>query len=55
MEENLRRALAISRGELTTFVERPISAGMLAVALLVLLVAMFPNVRRRREEVFTAD
>ena len=55
MEENLRRALAISRGELTTFVERPISAGMLAVALLVLLVALLPNVRRRREEVFTAD
>jgi putative tricarboxylic transport membrane protein len=27
MEENLRRALIISRGEMTTFIERPISAG----------------------------
>jgi putative tricarboxylic transport membrane protein len=32
MEENLRRALIISRGEMTTFIERPISAGLLAVA-----------------------
>ena len=30
MEENLRRALIISRGDLTTFLERPISAGLLA-------------------------
>jgi len=55
MEENLRRALALARGNLVTFVERPISAAMLAVALLVLLVALFPTVRRRRDEVFAAD
>jgi putative tricarboxylic transport membrane protein len=55
MEENLRRALAISRGDLATFVQRPISAAMLAVAVLVLVVAVLPNVRRRREEVFAAD
>jgi putative tricarboxylic transport membrane protein len=55
MEENLRRALAISRGELATFVERPVSAGLLAVAVLVLAVALLPNIRRRREEVFAAD
>ena len=30
MEENLRRALIISRGELTVFLDRPISAGLLA-------------------------
>jgi putative tricarboxylic transport membrane protein len=55
MEENLRRALAISRGSLATFVERPVSAGLLAVAVLVLAVALLPNIRRRREEVFAAD
>jgi putative tricarboxylic transport membrane protein len=55
MEENLRRALAIARGDLATFVHRPISAAMLAVAVLVLVIAVLPNVRRRRDEVFAAD
>jgi putative tricarboxylic transport membrane protein len=53
MEENLRRALAISRGDLLTFVHRPISAVFLAVAALVLAMAILPAVRKRREEVFT--
>jgi putative tricarboxylic transport membrane protein len=53
MEENLRRALAISRGDLATFVQRPISAGLLAAALVVLALAVFPAVRRRRAEVFS--
>ena len=53
MEENLRRALAISRGELATFVQRPLSAVLLAVAVLVLVVAVLPTVRRGRKEVFT--
>ena len=52
MEENLRRALAISRGSLGTFLERPVSAGLLAVGALVLAIAVFPTVRRRREQVF---
>jgi putative tricarboxylic transport membrane protein len=52
MEENLRRSLAISRGDPATFFERPISAGMLALALLVLAVAVAPSIRKRREEVF---
>jgi TctA family transporter len=52
MEENLRRALVMSRGDASIFVERPISATLLAltVAIVVLLVA--PRIRRRREEVF---
>jgi putative tricarboxylic transport membrane protein len=53
MEENLRRALAISRGQLATFVERPISGALLLVAVIVLAVAVLPAVRRRRQEVFT--
>ncbi|HZY05691.1 MAG TPA: tripartite tricarboxylate transporter permease, partial [Anaeromyxobacteraceae bacterium] len=53
MEENLRRALVIGRGNLGTFVQRPVSAVMLAVGLLALLAAVLPAVRRRREEVFT--
>jgi putative tricarboxylic transport membrane protein len=53
MEENLRRALTLSRGGLATFVQRPVSAGLLATALVVLALAVVPSVRRRREEVFT--
>ena len=54
LEENLRRALVLSRGDPAAFVERPISAGLLAVAFLVLAVAVIPAVRRGREEVFTS-
>jgi putative tricarboxylic transport membrane protein len=52
MEEKLRQALVISRGSLATFVERPLSAGFLALALLLAIVALLPAIRRRREEVF---
>jgi len=55
MEENLRRALALARGSLGTFVQRPISAGLILVAAIVLAAALLPGVRRRRDEVFTAD
>jgi putative tricarboxylic transport membrane protein len=52
MEENLRRALILSRGSLSTFVTEPISAGLLAVSFILLAVAIVPNIRRGREEVF---
>jgi TctA family transporter len=49
MEENLRRALLISRGDPTVFVTRPISAAFLVAAVLLLLVMVLPAVRRKRE------
>jgi putative tricarboxylic transport membrane protein len=52
MEEYLRRALILSRGDLTTFVERPVSAGLLAVAAVLLVLALLPAVRQSRDEVF---
>jgi putative tricarboxylic transport membrane protein len=52
MEENLRRALSLARGDLATFARRPISAGLLLVALVVLVIAVLPSIRRGREEVF---
>src|SRR5687768_2739647 len=55
MEENLRRALSIARGDLMTFVERPVSAGLLAVAVIVLVAAVLPAVRKGREEVFKEE
>jgi putative tricarboxylic transport membrane protein len=53
MEENVRRALAISRGSVAAFVQRPISGALLFVAVVVLALAVLPTVRRRRQEVFT--
>ncbi len=52
MEENLRRAMLIARGDATVFVTRPISASLLAVAALLLVLAALPMLRKRREEVF---
>jgi putative tricarboxylic transport membrane protein len=52
MEENLRRALLLSRGDPTVFATRPISAGLLAAAILLVLVIALPNIRRQREEAF---
>lgn len=52
MEENLRRALLLSRGDATVFFTRPLSLGMLVVAGLLLLIIVLPNVRRKREEAF---
>ncbi len=55
LEENLRRALLISRGNLLTFVERPISAAFLGAALLVLLFSLRPMFRRRPNAVAVPD
>jgi putative tricarboxylic transport membrane protein len=52
MEENLRRAMLIARGDPSVFVTRPISAGLLLVAAAMLALAALPLIRRRREEVF---
>jgi len=52
LEENLRRALIISRGDPSVFVTRPISLVLLLLAVAALLVAALPLVRRRREQIF---
>jgi len=52
MEENLRRALLLSRGDPTVFATRPISAGLLGAAILLVLVIALPKVRSQREEAF---
>lgn len=53
LEEKLRQALIISRGSFMTFVERPISAGLLVVAVVVLAIALLPSINKKRDEVFT--
>jgi len=52
MEENLRRALLLSRGDWTAFVTRPLSAGLLLAALAMVVIVLLPNIRRKREEAF---
>jgi TctA family transporter len=51
MEENLRRALLISRGDPTVFVTRPISAGFIAVTVFIIIIMVLPAVKRRRGEI----
>jgi putative tricarboxylic transport membrane protein len=55
MEENLRRALLLSRGDWNTFVQRPLSAGLLVAAALLLVVVTLPAVRSKRELAFQED
>ena len=52
MEENLRRALVLSRGDYTVFVTRPVSLAMLLVAAALLLLVVVPAVRKKRATVF---
>ncbi len=55
MEENLRRAMLLSRGDPTTFVTKPISAVLLGLAVLMLIVVVSPVLRKKREEAFVED
>lgn len=55
MEENLRRALLLSRGDWSTFVTRPLSAGLLAAGVLLLVIVLLPAVKNKREEAFVED
>ena len=55
LEENLRRAMAISRGDLAIFIHRPVSAWLLFTGLVVLVVAVLPSIRTRREQVFVEE
>jgi putative tricarboxylic transport membrane protein len=55
LEENLRRAMLIARGDATVFIDynnHKISLFLLVTAALLLLTAVLPMIRRRREEVF---
>jgi TctA family transporter len=52
MEENLRRAMLISRGSATVLVTRPLSLAMLVAAAVLLLIILAPAVSRGRDEAF---
>jgi len=55
MEEYLRRALLLSRGDPMTFIERPISATMLVIAALAFAAVLLPAIGKKREEVFQKE
>ena len=55
MEENLRRALLLSRGDWTVFFTRGLSASLLAIAAALLLIVLLPAVRKKREEAFVEE
>ena len=49
------RAMYLSRGDPMVFVERPISAILLAMSLALLVILVLPAVKRKREEVFREE
>jgi len=55
MEENLRRAMLLSRGDATVFFTRPISASLLLIALLFLALLALPHFRATRKVAFAED
>jgi putative tricarboxylic transport membrane protein len=55
MEENLRRALLLSRGDPAVFFTRPISAGLLAVSAFLLILMLMPAMAKKREKVFQEE
>jgi TctA family transporter len=55
MEENLRRAMLISRGDPSVFLTSPLSCSMLLAAIVLLALVLLPSVRRKRDEVFAEE
>ncbi|MGE5118062.1 MAG: tripartite tricarboxylate transporter permease [Betaproteobacteria bacterium] len=52
MEEHLRRALLLARGDWLIFVTRPLSAGLLFAAAVLIVIVLLPVVGKRREAAF---
>jgi len=55
MEQKLRQALTLSRGDFMTFIERPVSGVLLFIALVIIVLALLPSMRKEREQVFAGD
>lgn len=55
MEEYLRRAMLISRGDITVFITRPISATLLGLGVLAIVLASLPALTKKREEAFREE
>lgn len=55
MEEYLRRAMLLSRGDPMTFLERPISLTMLILSAAAMIVVLLPAIRKKRDEAFVEE
>ncbi len=55
MEEYLRRAMTISRGDWTVFFTRPLSLTLLILAGILLVIVFLPAIAKKREEAFVSD
>jgi TctA family transporter len=51
MEENLRRALLMSRGDPMVFLSEPISLGFIIATVLIVIAMMLPALRKRRGDI----
>jgi len=52
MEENLRRAMLMSRGDPLVFLQRPISLSFIVITIGLLAIIALPAIRKKREEAF---
>ncbi len=50
LEEYLRRAMVVSRGNAFVFIERPVSAVLLAIAAVALAAMLLPAIRKKKDE-----
>ena len=55
MEENLRCAMLLSRGDPTVFVTQPLSATLLFMAVIMVVMVALPALRKERDQVFVAE
>jgi TctA family transporter len=55
MEEYFRRAMLLSRGDPSVFIQRPISLGLLIATAVLLLLMALPSIKRAREEAFQEE
>jgi TctA family transporter len=55
LEQHLRRALIISHGDPTVFLTRPVSLALVVAAVIVLVIAVLPSIRTKREVVFQEE
>jgi TctA family transporter len=55
LEEYLKRALKLARGDWSVFLTRPLSAALLAIGVLLLVMVLLPAIKSKRQEAFVED
>jgi TctA family transporter len=55
LEEYLKRALKLARGDWSVFITRPLSAALLAIALLLVFMVLMTGLKSTRKYTFVED